>query len=276
MKLVLIHQPSGGLPRICPFASVWTSLALSVLTSICSFPWLRMASLFGLWPRSSLERTKADSSNSSLSWFVSDTGVLSVFAPCSSSSSTIISGCLTSGSYAYPPFLNEMNLFSTLICFWRSFSYPDIFIASSRHCATHQHQVVVIAACLGSLDFGTTLFVITSLRRSSHCPVAAATGVGHVHVFCAGCPDSCFPGVPPLLRRLLCATYHLSLSVKMHGWRVRIGKESWPNWLRHSPAVRWCERTKQTTSPTTNCSTWLFKCGEQSNSDRCHRFLQSF
>ena len=51
---------SDNLPRIVLFVSVWTSEPLSVSASICSIPWLRIASQFCLWPRSSLERTGTD------------------------------------------------------------------------------------------------------------------------------------------------------------------------------------------------------------------------
>ena len=49
-----------NLPRIVLFVSVRTSEPLSVSTSICSIPWLRIASQFCLCPRSSLERTGTD------------------------------------------------------------------------------------------------------------------------------------------------------------------------------------------------------------------------
>ena len=39
----------------------------------------------------------------------------------SPSSLTIVSECLTSGSYVYPPSLTAINLFNTLICFLLSF-----------------------------------------------------------------------------------------------------------------------------------------------------------
>ena len=87
---------SDHLPRIVPFVSVWTSHALSVWTSSCFVPWLRVASQSCLWPGSSLERTRTDASEilviqqPSHSWCMSHTGVFSVFAPCPNSV-TIIS-----------------------------------------------------------------------------------------------------------------------------------------------------------------------------------------
>ena len=112
-----VHSPaSDSLPRICAFASVWTSLALSVLTSICSISW--PASQFGLRRRSSLERTKTDTS-----WFFCGPRVLHTcgsyltLVPCSLGSLTTVCECLT-----YPPTLTEMNLLSTLLCFLLSAS----------------------------------------------------------------------------------------------------------------------------------------------------------
>ena len=54
LEHVLVHQPrtanqaSSYSFQFGPVVSVWTSEALSVSTSICSFPWLRMASQFCL------------------------------------------------------------------------------------------------------------------------------------------------------------------------------------------------------------------------------------
>ena len=54
-----LGQPA---PSIFLCVSVLTSQALSVSTSTCSFPWLRIANQFCLWPGSSLEHTRADTS----------------------------------------------------------------------------------------------------------------------------------------------------------------------------------------------------------------------
>ena len=92
---------SVSLPRIGQFG-----LALSLLTSICSTPWLRIASHFCLSPGSSLERRGLILLEllviQQLFALVVCLTLMCSVAPCSQSSSTIISECLTSRSYVHP------------------------------------------------------------------------------------------------------------------------------------------------------------------------------